>query len=346
MKAICEEKIKEMVEAYVSQEKLGDVLDMMSRFPQMSVENILLLLWQLPKATVVCGKGAWKDYHASVKSGERAIALFVPVFHIAKHEEKNPTDDFLGDNVSYDVLAVYDISQVDVTEHTPDFVIKQKLPENRIETVLKEHWQVTVIEDITAERVGNNRMIKSRFFEEEKEIYLRAGLSRQVRETELLKYYARLYVNHTGITAYVMELEHYIKLVLGKHFEFSGIDLAIRRTGLFTAALEEKWEVLQQLSVFVFQMISELLGKRQLNFIQTVFCNMFFESENMSKTMNSVEKAGELADTVDLQKELVRFLNWMQQLTREDYKYIRKRRGEQTLFTFPSVVLPEKRTDR
>ncbi len=343
MKDLCEEKITSMLEEYVSREKFGEVLELMSRFPQLGFENVLLLLCQYPTATVICGKGAWNNYHATVKEGKKTIALLAPVFTMTEYEEESGQgDDFLDDSVCYGVLPVYDISQVDVTEYTPDFRGKQKLPENRIEKVLKEQWQVTVIEDITTEYVGSNRMIKSKFMEEEKVIYLRTGLSRQVREAELLKHYARLQVNDAGITAYAMELEHYLKLVVGTYFELPGIDLSIRGTDLFAASQEEMREVLQQLSFMVFRMISELLGERQLDFIQTIFCNLFFEPEDMSEAMSKVGEACEMADSVDLHKELLRFLNRMQQLSKEEYQYIWKRRMEQTLFTFPSVVLPER----
>lgn len=341
MKELCEKKITSMLQEYVCQEKFGEVLEFMSRFPQLGVDNLLLLLCQYPTATIICGKGAWNNYHAAVKEGKKPIALLAPIVTTTEYEkESGQGNDFLCDSVTYGVLPVYDISQVDVTENTPDFG-RKKLFENRIEEVLKEQWQVTVIEDITMEYVGSNRIIKSKFIEENI-IYLRAGLSRQVREAELLKYYARLQVADTGITAYVMELEHYLKLVVGTYFEIPGIDLTIRGTELFTAPEEEKREVLQQLSYMVFQMISALSGERRLNFTQTIFCNMFFEPEDRKEAMSRIGEACERTDRVELHKELLWFLKWMQQLNQEEYQYIRQRRMEQTLFTFPSFVLPER----
>ena len=108
-----------------------------------------MLLCQYPTASVICGKGAWNSYHASIKEGKKPIALLAPVVTTTEYEKENGQgNDFLCDSVSYSVLPVYDISQVDVTENTPDFG-RKKLSENRIEEVLKEQWQVMVIEDIT-----------------------------------------------------------------------------------------------------------------------------------------------------------------------------------------------------
>ena len=85
----------------------------------------------------------------AIKEGKKPIALLAPIVTVTEYEKENGQgNDFLCDSVSYDVLPVYDISQVDVTENTPDFG-RKKLSENRIEEVLKEQWQVMVIEDIT-----------------------------------------------------------------------------------------------------------------------------------------------------------------------------------------------------
>lgn len=346
MKELCKEKIADMIDDFICQERFGEVLEMITRFPQMNFENILLLLHQFPQATVVCGKGAWNSYHATIKEGEKPIALFIPAINRNDYKKEAKDVEKWETNVYYDVIPVYDILQVSIKDDILALLKRKELSENRIEQVLKEKFHLSVLEDIEETYVGRNHMIKSKYKEEINCIFLRPGLSRQIREVELLKYYIRMQLKDKKLVSYAMELEHYIKIILGKYFSIQGIDAAIRTTELFFATQEEKRELLQQLSEIVFQLILELTGERKLSFIQTVCCNLFFESENISETMSKVGVACEMADTDNLHKELLSFLEWMQILSKEDYQYIQQKRLHQTLFTFPLVVLPTKNSKR
>ena len=66
MKQKCESIIKEQLQEIRSEHGMKEYLTMLARFPQMGYENVLLLMHLFPEATMVCGKGAWKNYQADI----------------------------------------------------------------------------------------------------------------------------------------------------------------------------------------------------------------------------------------------------------------------------------------
>lgn len=334
MKELCRKIITTKLEDFICQERLGEVLELIARFPHINFENILLLLHQLPEATLICGKGAWHHLHGTIRENAKPIALLTPTIVTTDLEKQKHT--------SYTVVPVYDISQVILEQNSSDFLKKENLPNNRVEQVLKEQYHFCILEDFEEVYVGRNRMIKSKYNEELHQIFLRPGLSNQTREVELLKYYIRMKLKEKHIVSYTMELEHYIKIVLSKYFSIQGIDTSIRATEFFFCTKEEKLEYFQQLSNIVFSSILELTKKRTLNFIQTMCCTLFLESEDRNEMIATITMAIELAEEESLQRELRYFLEWIKNLSLEDASYIRQKRLQQTLFTFPFVTLPMK----
>jgi hypothetical protein len=80
-----------------------DYLDVMARFPLYSVANTLLIFEQMPDATRVGDFEAWKGRSASVKSGEKGIAILVP------GDEYTREDGSIG--TSFNVKRVFDERQ-------------------------------------------------------------------------------------------------------------------------------------------------------------------------------------------------------------------------------------------
>lgn len=75
-------------------------LSLASRFPNMSIYNLILLSWQFEEATIVAGQNAWKDnYNIDVKEDEQAICLLKP--------------ELLDDVLDYKQIGVFDISQLE-----------------------------------------------------------------------------------------------------------------------------------------------------------------------------------------------------------------------------------------
>ena len=103
------EIVKAQIHTMLQQKQIDVFLKMAAKFPYMSYENILLLLYQMPAASLVCGKRAWKHLNTEIRNGERAIALFAP-----KLAENISTDAAEGMFLYREIVGVYDISQ---TEH-------------------------------------------------------------------------------------------------------------------------------------------------------------------------------------------------------------------------------------
>ena len=83
-------------------EEYKKFLDLVSRFSNMNLYNLLLLYYQMPTATLVAGQNAWKDnYNLDVKEDARAIGLLRPAFV----DEEETT-------LGYAQIGVFDVSQL------------------------------------------------------------------------------------------------------------------------------------------------------------------------------------------------------------------------------------------
>ena len=92
-------------------------LKMISRFPNYSYRNILLLLRQCPHATSVKGFRSWIKLGRMVKTGERALRIIAP-FVKEEHRDKEKGEDKTAD--TFRRISVFDISQTEGIEGFPD----------------------------------------------------------------------------------------------------------------------------------------------------------------------------------------------------------------------------------
>ena len=87
-------------------ERFKTCLDLMGRFSQLSVNNILLLECQKPDAKELKDFDAWKDQKVSIKKGETGIMLFEAGKQYARRDGTTAT--------AYNVKRVFDVSQTDL----------------------------------------------------------------------------------------------------------------------------------------------------------------------------------------------------------------------------------------
>lgn len=321
MKQKCESIIKEQLQKIRSEHGMKEYLTMLARFPQMGYENVLLLMHLFPEATMVCGKGAWKNYQADIKAGERAIPLLCPLGAVGEMTK-----------VSYGVVGVFDISQVQNSEAIHIEPINKALS---VEHIWKENYSYVVLEDINGEYI-RSRLLKSTVNEDEHTIYLRKGLSEESREAELLKLYVKMRVKKAEVTVFEEELCAYLQIVMKRYFCcISEQDGKVRYSELFVSPEDEFRGFLRSLSIHIIGMISELTGQNFLSFNETALCNIFFEPEELAETMMHVMDAAEQADTEEMRQELLAFSNRMSAMTQEEYQMIRGLRNKQKLFSFP-----------
>lgn len=134
------EKISEIVDTIEGEiqklfesEKYKDYLRTMSKFHSYSLNNILLIVYQKPEATLVAGYNKWKtEFSRNVKKGEKGIKIFAPVpYKVKKNKGKvdpETKEAILGSNgnqltetvefvrQNFKLVSVFDVSQTEGKE--------------------------------------------------------------------------------------------------------------------------------------------------------------------------------------------------------------------------------------
>ncbi len=87
-------------------ERFKTCLDLIGRFGQLSVNNILLLECQKPDAKELKDFDAWKDQKVSIKKGETGVMLFEAGKQYTRRDGTTAT--------AYNVKRVFDVSQTDL----------------------------------------------------------------------------------------------------------------------------------------------------------------------------------------------------------------------------------------
>lgn len=340
IKNTCELTVNNMIGKVMNKDGIRNFLDMMTRFPQMGMENILLLLSQFPDASIVCGKEAWKQYGATVKEGKKPIALLGLVESIAEYEEEEPEeeeeDDFV---VDFGVVGVYDISQVCISEQTPQFIKNNQLKMS-IEQFLREKYYITIIEDTNGENIPR-KTSKSLYRHNENTVYLKRGLTDSEIEAELTKIYVKIFLDNHILPDFLDVAEHYITIAVCKYFDIACLDDTIRPTELFEATIEEQKLFLRAISNIFFSIICELTGKEMLSFNETALCNILFASPNKDDVYASCGSILEMAGTRAIREITKDFQARVLSFDKDTYLKIKKRRDMQILFSFPPAILNE-----
>lgn len=128
------QELTDMLEAGIrdifASDKYREMLAVMSKFHDYSVNNTMLIAMQKPDATLVAGFNQWKkDFGRSVKKGEKGIKILAPSAYKSKKEEikRDPDTDLpiLDENgkpvkeeveemrMAFRSVTVFDVSQTD-----------------------------------------------------------------------------------------------------------------------------------------------------------------------------------------------------------------------------------------
>lgn len=75
-----QKKLEDGVREIFSSEKYREYISAMSRFPRYSINNSILIVSQLPEASLVCGFKKWQtDFNRTVNKGEHGIMILAPI---------------------------------------------------------------------------------------------------------------------------------------------------------------------------------------------------------------------------------------------------------------------------
>ncbi|MCR5338861.1 MAG: ImmA/IrrE family metallo-endopeptidase [Lachnospiraceae bacterium] len=87
--SLIQQKLEEGVKQIYTSEKYKQYIKAMSKFPNYSVNNCILIASQYPKASLVCGYHKWqKDFNRTVNKGQRGIMILAPIKGMALVEEE------------------------------------------------------------------------------------------------------------------------------------------------------------------------------------------------------------------------------------------------------------------
>lgn len=104
-------KLEEGVQGVFTSDTYKDYLRFMGQFHDYSFNNVVLILAQMPDASLVAGYKAWQKMGRNVKKGEKSIRILAPCQH-KKIVEKD------GEEVeihftTFRATSVFDVSQTD-----------------------------------------------------------------------------------------------------------------------------------------------------------------------------------------------------------------------------------------
>lgn len=118
------QKLEQGTEAILTSEGFRQYLDLASKFHRYSFQNTILIMVQRPDATMVNSYARWKSLNRQVRTGERGIKIFFPMFQTVTDPESGEEERRLR---SFGIGAVFDLAQTDgeplprppdVREHT------------------------------------------------------------------------------------------------------------------------------------------------------------------------------------------------------------------------------------
>ena len=105
MSEIQERLMKGTKEIYESG-KWAEYISVMSKFPDYSINNCILIASQCPHASYVCGYKKWNEFNRNVVKGESGIMIFAPIKGKVEVEETREYKSFRP-------CYVFDLSQTE-----------------------------------------------------------------------------------------------------------------------------------------------------------------------------------------------------------------------------------------
>ena len=115
------EQLEQGVKDVFESDKYKEYLDFMSKFYNYSVNNIILIMYQKPDASLIAGYKAWQTkFKRQVRKGEKGITILAPCPHkIIKEDENGEEKEIRW--TSFRAVKVFDVSQTE-GEDVPKYI--------------------------------------------------------------------------------------------------------------------------------------------------------------------------------------------------------------------------------
>lgn len=108
-------QLEEGVKAVFESDKYKEYLDFMGKFYDYSVNNIILIMHQMPSASLVAGYKTWQTkFKRQVKKGEKAIRILAPCPHKTVKVVDGEEQEIRW--TSFRAVSVFDVSQTEGDE--------------------------------------------------------------------------------------------------------------------------------------------------------------------------------------------------------------------------------------
>ena len=110
------EKLEQGVKDVFTSDKYIEYLRFMGKFTNYSVNNIILIMMQMPEASLVAGYKAWQTkFKRQVRKGEHGITILAPCPHTKEIEDEDGNVKKVS-WTSFRACKVFDVSQTDGEE--------------------------------------------------------------------------------------------------------------------------------------------------------------------------------------------------------------------------------------
>lgn len=330
-----------------TQENLSRLLDMFVKFPQMPYYNLLLILRQKPKATLICGRQAWDLYGGEIVD-KNPIILLCPEFTTVEDTD-NDNGSLLGKTGQLDLKAVtcYDVSQVKIDPEKSNALISKTEKPNFIDA-LRRHGSRVQEDDINNPKL-KHALIKSKYDYDSSFLLINPRITPEEKQKEALKAFVEryIYVNYRNneaiapeIGTYISELQDYTIEILERYYGIAET-FEVTPSDVFSETSIIQGAFLRELSNTIFTLIQYLEGKSSLTFNETMFCNTFLETPDRKRVLEVVNEMLDKTFAHQLVQDLISFRDiFISESTISDESIAELHRKKQTkeLFTFPSKV--------
>lgn len=169
-------KLNEGLEKIINSDRFKEMLKIMSRFHNYSLNNTILIMLQRESATMVKGYKGWQELGRYVNKGEKAIRILAPIYKKVEVEKIDPvTNEVLRDPegnkitekrdmlAGFKMVSVFDIEQTSGKDipSVRDFINRDLKNDDSIRKLyydffqhIKDHYGYNIREDETEKGVG------------------------------------------------------------------------------------------------------------------------------------------------------------------------------------------------